>query len=118
MSAAQKKITFFIILLITFIDWTGLGLVYPMFSSMLFEEGYLLPIGTTTDLQKGVWLGVLLATMPIAQFFSSPIIGALSDQRGRKPLLKVTLLLTIIGSHHAESSHPHPFKDRNWCRSR
>ena len=97
MSAAQKKITFFIILLITFIDWTGVGLVYPMFSSMLFEEGYLLPIGTTTDLQKGIWLGVLLATMPIAQFFSSPIIGALSDQKGRKPLLKVTLLLTIIG---------------------
>ena len=97
MSAVQKKITFFIILLITFIDWTGVGLVYPMFSSMLFEDGYLLPIGTTTDLQKGVWLGVLLATMPIAQFFSSPIIGALSDQKGRKPLLKVTLLLTILG---------------------
>jgi len=97
MSSHQKKITLFIILLITFIDWTGVGLVYPMFSSMLFEEGFLLPISTTSDLQKGVWLGVLLAAMPVAQFFSSPIIGALSDQKGRKPLLLVTLVMSFVG---------------------
>lgn len=97
MSSYQKKITLLIILIITFIDWTGVGLVYPMFSSMLFEEGFLLPIETTSELQKGIWLGILLAAMPIAQFFSSPIIGALSDQKGRRPPLLLTLILSFVG---------------------
>lgn len=97
MPTRQNKFTLFIILLIAFIDWTSVGLVYPMFSSMLFEDGLLLPGETTSELQKGVWLGILLAAMPIAQFFSAPIVGALSDQKGRRPLLLITLSMTLIG---------------------
>ena len=35
--------------------------------------------------------------MSIAQFFSSPILGALSDQKGRRPLFLVSLFLGILG---------------------
>jgi DHA1 family tetracycline resistance protein-like MFS transporter len=94
-----KKIPFslFVLLLTNLIDWMSIGLVYPMFSSMIFHEGnFLFPAGTS-EIIKGTWLGVLLSSGPLAQFLSSPIMGALSDQKGRKPLLIRTMLLIIVG---------------------
>ncbi|MBM3207176.1 MAG: MFS transporter [Chlamydiae bacterium] len=97
MSTNQTKISFCILFLITLIDWVGFGLVYPMFSAMVFEHGNLLFSHEPSDLEKGLWLGALLSAMPIAQFFFSPIAGALSDKKGRKHMLLITLVLTIIG---------------------
>ncbi len=34
---SNKKLSLFLVLLVAFIDWMGVGLVYPMFSSMLFQ---------------------------------------------------------------------------------
>lgn len=96
MTHASKKISLFLILLVAFIDWMGIGLVYPMFTSMVFhKESFLLPAETSETI-RGLWLGLLLAAMPIAQFFSAPLIGALSDQKGRKPLLNITLALGVL----------------------
>ncbi len=93
----SKKITLFVLLLVAFIDYMGIGLVYPMFSSMLFHrEIALLPMDAS-DAVRGFWLGILLALMPLSQFFSSPIIGTISDQKGRKPLLKIALIVGIAG---------------------
>src|SRR5579871_6514580 len=87
----------FILLLTGFLDWTSIGLVYPMFSSMLFHpEMHFLSL-ETLDVIRGTWLGVLLASGPLAQFFSSPIIGTLSDQEGRRPVLKKSLFIIIFG---------------------
>jgi DHA1 family tetracycline resistance protein-like MFS transporter len=91
------KFSLFILLIIDFIDWMGIGLVYPMFSSMIYHTQIeYLPINTP-DLVRGTWLGILLAASPVAQFFSSPVIGVLSDQKGRKPTFKVCLLIAITG---------------------
>jgi DHA1 family tetracycline resistance protein-like MFS transporter len=74
----------------------GFGLVYPMFSSMLF-----LPNGTlaqdSSDAVKGVYLGILLAVPAIAQFFSGPILGSLSDRKGRRPIFLLSLCLAVLG---------------------
>ncbi len=51
----------------------------------------------TSDLMRGFWLGILLAAMPLSQFFSSPILGSLSDLKGRKPVLIITLILSLAG---------------------
>ena len=92
-----NRLPFFILLLTIFLDWMSIGLVYPMFSSMIFHEGeHFFPV-ETTSIVRGTWLGILLASGPLAQFLSSPIVGALSDQKGRKPLLKNGLLIMIGG---------------------
>ncbi len=68
-----------------------------MFSSMIFHEGSQFFSVETTSVVRGTWLGVLLAASPLAQFLSSPIVGTLSDQKGRKPLLVNSLLIMIGG---------------------
>ncbi|NDD58206.1 MAG: MFS transporter [Chlamydiae bacterium] len=93
----KKRMILFILFLVTFLDWVGFGLVYPMFSAMLFEDGYLLSSASDSDLRRGIYLGILLSAMPIAQFFFSPMVGALSDQKGRRPLMQITLILTVAG---------------------
>ncbi len=85
MYSAQKKFILFILLFVAFIDWMGIGLVYPMFSSMMFHREIHLVSPETSDAMRGFWLGILLALMPISQFFSSPIIGTFSDQKGESP---------------------------------
>ena len=46
---------------------------------------------------RGWYLGFLLSAMPIAAFFSAPILGALSDQKGRKPLFCFCLAIAVVG---------------------
>lgn len=99
MSTKPKSTRFslLILLLTNFLDWMSIGLVYPMFSSMIFHQGsHFLPVHTS-EIIRGTWLGVLIAAGPLAQFFSSPIVGTLSDQKGRKPLLVQTLVIIILG---------------------
>lgn len=97
MRPVSNKFTLFILLLTNFLDWMSIGLVYPMFSSMIFHEGTHFFVSETSNVVRGVWLGVLLAIAPLSQFFSSPFMGTLSDQKGRKPLLKNGLLIIILG---------------------
>jgi MFS transporter, DHA1 family, tetracycline resistance protein len=93
----RHKFSLFILLLTTLLDWVSIGLVYPMFSSMIFHPGAnFFPI-ETSDVTRGIWLGILLASGPLAQFFSSPVAGTISDQKGRKPLLVKTLIIIILG---------------------
>lgn len=93
----MRKPTLYIALFSAFIDHMGIGLVYPMFSSMLFDPNHpLLSLETSTEV-RGMWLGVLIALMPLAEFFSAPIWGALSDSRGRKKTLQMSLVVGIIG---------------------
>jgi len=41
--------------------------------------------------------GFLIASYPLAQFFGAPILGTLADQYGRKKLLSVSLIGTMLG---------------------
>ena len=97
MQSSRKNLFLFILLLVAFIDWMGIGLVYPMFSSMLFHNDIHLIGADTTEALRGFWLGILLALMPLSQFFSSPLLGTMSDQKGRKPLLKFCLVIGFFG---------------------
>ncbi|MBA2728547.1 MAG: MFS transporter [Parachlamydiaceae bacterium] len=94
---SRKKLSLLITSLIAFIDVMGIGLVYPMFSSMLFQGDCLLLPPESSDAFRGTCLGILLAMMPITQFFSAPILGLLSDQKGRKKILIPSLAIGVIG---------------------
>jgi len=78
-----------------FLDMLGIGILIPIIPQLLGEPSspyYLL------DPSKGdlglILLGLLVATYPLAAFFASPILGALSDKYGRKPVLFISILGT------------------------
>lgn len=82
-----------------FIDLLGVGILIPVIPQLLGNPAspqYLLPDSLTT--QEGyVLFGFLLAMYPLAQFFSTPILGQLSDRIGRRPVLVVSMAGTAIG---------------------
>lgn len=94
---SQKTISLFLLSLVGFIDVMGLGLVYPMFASMIFQGDCMILPADTSDHVRGTCLGILLAAMPITQFFSAPILGILSDQKGRKKVVVPGLSVGVIG---------------------
>jgi MFS transporter, DHA1 family, tetracycline resistance protein len=83
--------------LTAFIDLLGSTIVIPVLAPLflnpasgLFREGFLVS-------HKTLILGLLLATYPLFQFFGAPLLGALSDRTGRKVVLVLSLLGTVIG---------------------
>ncbi len=91
------KFSFYILLFVTFIDFLGIGLVYPLFSKLFFDNTLNFLSSDTTLQMRGFWLGLLFALMPFVQFFSSPIWGTLSDIKGRKKPLQSSLGFTVFG---------------------
>lgn len=89
----SKKLSLFLILSVGFIDYLGLGLVFPLFTFLLFDtnSGILPP--QTSDSMRGLWLGLLLSLAPMVLFFSSPLLGTLSDLKGRKKVLSMSLAM-------------------------
>ena len=92
----KTKTSAYIAYLVVFIDYIGIGLVYPIFPAMLFNTDLPLLAMETSSEMRGLWLGILIALMPLAQFLSAPIWGTLSDSIGRKKPLQLSLLLIFL----------------------
>src|SRR3989339_1444590 len=75
----------FIIFLIILTDLIGFGIIIPILPTISEQ------IGIT-----GLSLGFLVSAYPLAQFFSAPILGSLSDRYGRKPILVISKLGTVV----------------------
>lgn len=96
------------ILFTVFLDLLGFGILIPVIPLLLAQPSsayYLLAPGTPSSVGY-LMLGLLLTAYPLAQFFSAPILGQLSDKYGRKPILSISLagtalsyLLFAIGIH-------------------
>ncbi len=92
-----SRLNFFTILFIAFVDYLGIGLVYPVFASLLFDPNDpIIPIGSSLA-YRGAMLGILIGLTPLTQFFSSPILGMLSDFQGRKRILIYGTLVGCLG---------------------
>jgi predicted MFS family arabinose efflux permease len=76
----------FVIVLTVFIDITGYGIIIP-----------LLPYYATEFNAGPAALGVLIASFAIMQFFFSPLLGRVSDSKGRKPILLLSLFVSFVG---------------------
>src|SRR5258707_1278975 len=81
---------------VIFFGFVGYSLMITVFTPMLLEShGAMLPPDTTTA-RRAIVLGVILCLYPAGQFVGSPILGALSDRYGRKPVLLVSLTATTV----------------------
>ncbi|NGX39563.1 MAG: hypothetical protein KR126chlam1_00894 [Chlamydiae bacterium] len=75
----RNRFKFFLLLFSGFLDYVGIGLVFPLFAALFFDRSSLLLAPETSDLVRGIWMGVLIALTPLVQFFVSPILGSLSE---------------------------------------
>jgi DHA1 family tetracycline resistance protein-like MFS transporter len=85
--AAKPKSSFstFVIVMTIFVDAIGYGIIIP-----------LLPFYTQTFQVGSTALGILVASFSIMQFFFSPMLGRLSDNIGRKPVLLISILVSTL----------------------
>jgi DHA1 family tetracycline resistance protein-like MFS transporter len=68
------------IMLTTLIDMVSIGLIIPVLPALVGSF-----TGSQTD--QAFWYGVITFAFGFANFFASPILGALSDAHGRRPVL-------------------------------
>ncbi len=80
---SRKTLAFPLILATVLLDAAGIGLVMPIIPRLLREVGH------TGDL--GWRFGAFLGLYALMQFACSPVLGALSDKLGRRPVLLVSL---------------------------
>lgn len=84
--ATKGKAALGFIFITLLLDITGLGIIIPVIPKLI--EGLI--HGNISEASKyGGWLGFAYAIM---QFLFAPIIGNLSDQYGRRPVLLLSLL--------------------------
>lgn len=74
------------IFVIVLIDLLGLTIIIP-----------LLPLYATSFGADALTIGLLGAAYPLMQFIGAPLLGRLSDRYGRKPVLVVSQIGTLIG---------------------
>lgn len=85
------------LLFTVFIDSLGFGLVFPIFSTLIVNnQGHFFSPESSLAL-RGLVLGILISSFCLGQFFGGPILGALSDRRGRKKILIMTLWMASFG---------------------
>jgi DHA1 family tetracycline resistance protein-like MFS transporter len=81
---------------VVFVGFLGYSLMIATFTPMILRnDNGMLPAGSSLT-QRSLVLGLLLALYPLGQFIGSPVLGALSDQHGRRPVLIVSLSTTTI----------------------
>jgi DHA1 family tetracycline resistance protein-like MFS transporter len=68
------------ILLTVLIDMMAIGLIVPVLPVLV--GGF-----TANPAEQAFWYGAVAFTFGFANFFSSPVLGALSDRYGRRPVL-------------------------------
>ena len=70
------------IMLTALIDMISIGIIIPVLPALVGSF-----TGTQTD--QAFWYGVVTFAFSFANFFGSPVLGALSDSYGRRPVLLV-----------------------------
>src|SRR5687768_13075252 len=71
---------------LVFVDVLGLTVILPLLHL------YAAAFGATPQ-----QIGLIAASFPLAQLIGVPVMGALSDRYGRKPLLLISQISTCIG---------------------
>jgi DHA1 family tetracycline resistance protein-like MFS transporter len=85
--SASPRASLIVVLSVVYIDMLGIGLAFPVLPKLIeqFEAG---------DISRASYIyGLLAAAYSLMQFAFAPLIGALSDRFGRRPVI----LLALVG---------------------
>lgn len=82
---SQKKAALGFIFVTLLIDVTGFGIIIPVIPKLLSGM-----VDARVE-EAAPWGGLLLASFAVMQFLFSPVMGNLSDQYGRRPILLASL---------------------------
>jgi len=83
--AAGGRRALSLVLLIVFVDLVGFGILIPVIP--LYAEAF----GASEFV-----VGLLLAAYSVTQFVFAPLLGRLSDERGRRPVLLLSLAGSVV----------------------
>ncbi len=89
MSARGRRAAVPFVLVTVFLDVLGVGLIIPVLPALVGE------FAPRPDLQS-YWYGALVAAFGLAQFVAGPLLGALSDRIGRRPVLLASLFALSV----------------------
>lgn len=78
--AAARPAAMRFILLTVLIDMVSIGLIIPVLPELVGRF-------TSDRAEQAFWFGAIMFTFGVANFFCAPILGALSDKYGRRPVL-------------------------------
>lgn len=80
-----RKARIVLVLSVVYIDMLGIGLAFPILPRLIqhFEHG---------DFSRASWIfGMIAAAYALMQFLLAPLLGALSDRFGRRPVILLAL---------------------------
>jgi MFS transporter, DHA1 family, tetracycline resistance protein len=80
----RRKAGLIFILATVFLDMLGIGMVIPILPALVSTM-------TSDKPSQAYWYGALLASYGFAQFFSAPLLGAISDRFGRRSVLLISI---------------------------
>lgn len=97
----QKPKHFFLIaaplFLVLFIDSMGLGLVFPILNTLIFDPSAHFFPNELLPQTRNLLYGLTIGTYMLCWFFGAAFLGDLSDQIGRKKSLMICLLGAVVG---------------------
>jgi DHA1 family tetracycline resistance protein-like MFS transporter len=95
---AKLQSPLFIIFLTIFFDLLGFGVIIPILPSLFADpSSQFFMLGNGVSVQIGYILtGLLTGLFFFAQFFAAPVLGELSDQHGRKKIIFLSLVGTLV----------------------
>lgn len=85
------------LLLAVFVDLVGFSIVLPVLPGLFLDTASGILPAVTPYATRAILLGLLLGLYPLIQIFTAPILGALADRHGRKPVLVLSFLGTLTG---------------------